>query len=65
MKRLFTVHNIHFESKMDAKSFRNVSGGHISKGPDHHSFHKNPKTHFRSSGHKSSNSTGDGFKRNK
>lgn len=64
MKYLFSVGNKYFESKMVAKAFRDESGGHVSKGPDHYKFHtvKNPKTNSGSSRHKASRSTGDGFK---
>jgi hypothetical protein len=35
MKRLFSVNGHFFECKDDAKAFRDVEGGCVSKGPDH------------------------------
>jgi hypothetical protein len=58
MKCLFTVNGIPFDKKMDAKAFRNVHGGVVSKGKDHKDFGKNKKTHYGSQPPKNK---GDGY----
>jgi len=63
MKRLFEVNGKYFANKMDAKAYRNDTGGHVSKGPGHKGYGKPKKTHYGSSGHKQGQSTGDGFRR--
>jgi len=52
MKRLFTVAGTHFESKPEAKKFRDTEapkGSKVSKGPDHigNHGHRSPTTRHR------------------
>lgn len=35
MKELFVVKGVSFESKKEAKEYRDKNGGHVSKGRDH------------------------------
>ena len=54
MKRLFAVGNVYFDSKIEAKLFRDKHPGtHVSKGPDHKDYaEKKVKTHIGSKGHR-------------
>lgn len=64
---LFTVNGTHYQNKKQAKEARNAcpSVVHVSKGPDHKDYGKKVKTHIGSSGHKSGQSIGGGFKKRK
>jgi len=61
---LFTVKNVAFSNKADAKAFRAINGGCVSIGKDHwrYGLKGNPKTHShnaKSGGH------GNGFPKDK
>lgn len=62
MKCLFTVQGICFESKTDAKKYRDINGGVVSKGKDHKDFTKNKKTHYGSQPPKD---IGNGYRKKK
>jgi len=49
MKRLFEVKGQYFGNKMDAKEYRNINGGYVSKGLDHKDYEPPKKKNLGSS----------------